>query len=180
MSSTADFRAGSTSGGATAAGATSAGASSSTRGSRSHRLETPQSTEPTLGRLVADASRDLSTLVQSEIALAKAEVKVSVTKGGIGAAALVAAGLVAALGVILLSFAVVYFIVMAGLHEAWSFLIVAAFYLLIAALVALFGIRKLKQVRAPERTIETSKKIPPALKGQQQAPAPALPSSARS
>ncbi len=175
MSSTADFRAGSTSGGATAAGATPASASSGTRGS--HRLGKPQSTEPTLGRLVADASRDLSALVQNEIALAKAEVKISVTKGGIGAAALVAAGLVAALGVILLSFAVVYFIVMAGLDEAWSFLIVAAVYLLIAALVALFGIRKLKQVRAPERTIETSKKIPPALKGQQQGQTPALPRS---
>jgi amino acid transporter len=180
MSSTADFRGGSTSGGATAAGATSAGASSGARGSGSHRLEKPESTEPTLGRLVADASRDISTLVQSEIALAKAEVKISVTKGGIGAAALVAAALVAALGIILLSFAVVYFIVMAGLDEAWSFLIVAAVYLLIAGLVALFGIRKLKQVRPPERTIETSKKIPPALKGQQQTRTPALPSSARS
>lgn len=180
MSSTADFRAGSTSGGATAAGATSAGATTGTRGSGSHRLGKAQSTEPTLGRLVADASRDLSALVQNEIALAKAEVKISVTKGGIGAAALVAAGLVAALGIILLSFAVVYFIVMAGLHEAWSFLIVAAVYLLIAGLVALFGIRKLKQVRAPERTIETSKKIPPALKGQQQSSTPALPSSASS
>ena len=176
MSSTADFRAGSSNGGATAAGASSAGASTGTRGS--HRLEKVQSTEPTLGRLVADASRDISTLVQSEIALAKAEVKVSLTKGGIGAAALVAAGLVAGLAVILLSFAVVYFIVMAGLHEAWSFLIVAAVYLLIAGLIALFGIRKLKQVRAPERTIETSKKIPPALKGQQQTPA--LPRSSRS
>lgn len=180
MSSTTDFRAGSTGGGATAAGATATGGSSSTRASGSHRLGKPQSTEPTLGRLVADASRDLSTLVHTEIALAKAEVKISLTKGGIGAAALVAAGLVAALGIILLSFAVVYFIVMAGLDEAWSFLIVAAIYLLIAGAVALFGIRKLKQVRAPDRTIETSKKIPPALKGQQQGQTPALPSSARS
>ncbi len=162
MSSTADFRASSSSG---SGGSTSVG---------SRRLE-QHSSEPTLGRLVADASRDISTLVQSEIALAKAEVKTNVTKGGIGAAALVVAGLVAALGIILLSFAVVYFIVMAGLHPAWSFLIVAAVYLLIAAIVALFGVRKLKQVRGPERTIETSKKIPPALKGQQQSPA--LPAS---
>jgi amino acid transporter len=172
MSSTADFRSGDGSaGGATAAGGSTGGGATSVG---AHRLEA-RSNEPTLGRLVADASRDMSTLVQSEIALAKSEIKTNVTKGGVGAAALVAAGLVAALGIILLSFAVVYFIVMAGLHPAWSFLIVAAFYLLIAAIVAMFGIRKLKQVRGPERTIETSKKIPPALKGQQQSPA--LPAS---
>lgn len=136
----------------------------------SHRLEKTEIAEPTLGRLVADASRDISALVHNEIALAKAEVKISATKGGVGAAALVAAALVAGLGVVLLSFAIVYFLVMAGLDEAWSFLILAVVYLLVAAGIALFGVRKLKQVRAPERTIATSKKIPPALKGQQQTP----------
>ena len=34
--------------------------------------------EPTIGRLVADASRDISSLIQNEIALAKSELKVSV------------------------------------------------------------------------------------------------------
>lgn len=145
--------------------------SHASRGSGSHRLEQLQSQEPTLGRLVADASRDISTLVHTEIALAKAEVKISVTKGGIGAAALAVAAFVAGLAIVLLSFAIVYFLVMAGLDEAWSFLILAVVYLLVAGGIGLFGMRKLKQVRAPERTITTSKKIPPALKGQQQSPA---------
>ncbi len=145
-------------------------------GTSSHRLDTPESQEPTLGRLVADASRDISALVQHEIALAKVEIKVNVTRGGIGAAALAVAAVVAGLAVLLLSFAFVYFLVLAGLDESFSFLIIAVIYLLVAGAVALFGIRKLKQVRAPERTIETSKKIPPALKGQQ---TPALQSSNR-
>ena len=41
--------------------------------------------DPTIGRLVADASRDISTLVSKEIALAKSELKVSIKAGGIGA-----------------------------------------------------------------------------------------------
>ena len=41
--------------------------------------------DPTIGRLVADASRDISALVQSEIALAKSELQFSVKAGGIGA-----------------------------------------------------------------------------------------------
>ena len=54
----------------------------------------PHTEEPTIGRLVADASRDVSALLQSEIALAKSEVKVSVKAGGIGAALLAVAGAV--------------------------------------------------------------------------------------
>ena len=41
--------------------------------------------DPTIGRLVADASRDISTLVSKEIELAKSELKVSLKAGGIGA-----------------------------------------------------------------------------------------------
>ena len=39
-------------------------------------------TEPTIGRLVSDASRDISALVSKEIALAKSELKVSVARAG--------------------------------------------------------------------------------------------------
>ena len=37
--------------------------------------------EPTLGRLVADASRDVSSLIQAEIALAKSELRFSAKEG---------------------------------------------------------------------------------------------------
>ena len=38
----------------------------------------PMQDEPTIGRLVSDASRDISSLLQKEIQLAKSEIKVSV------------------------------------------------------------------------------------------------------
>ncbi|MGH3425438.1 MAG: phage holin family protein [Nocardioidaceae bacterium] len=124
-----------------------------------------QPAEPTIGRLVADASRDISALVQSEIALAKSELRVSVKAGGIGAALLAVGGFFGVLIIIFLSIAVAYFITMTGLHAAWAFLIVAGFYLLVTLILVLVGIKKLKKVRAPERTISTAKEIPSALKG---------------
>ncbi len=123
--------------------------------------------EPTIGQLVADASRDISTLVKKEIELAKTELKVSVKFGGIGVAFFVVAGFVAMLAVILLSLAFVYLIHWngEGLALHWAYLIVTGAYLLVAALFVLLGIKKVKKVRAPERTIRTAKEIPGALKG---------------
>jgi hypothetical protein len=130
--------------------------------------EPVRDTDPTIGRLVHDASRDISTLIQKEIQLAKSELKVSVTAGGIGVGLFAAAGFLVVLAVIMLSVAIAYFINWNGdgLALHWAFLIVFGFYLLLAGLLAFVGIRKVKQVRAPERAIEQGREIPRALKGQ--------------
>ena len=52
-------------------------------------------TDPTIGRLVTDASRDISTLVSKEIQLAKSELKVSVKTGGVSIAMFAAAAFLA-------------------------------------------------------------------------------------
>jgi hypothetical protein len=109
--------------------------------------------EPTIGRLVADASRDISSLIQNEIALAKSELKVSVKAGGTGAGLFAGAAFLGLLAIIMLSVAFGFFLSMTGLHLAWCFLIVFGAYLLVAGLLALVGIRKVRQVRAPERAI---------------------------
>ena len=109
--------------------------------------------EPSIGQLVADASRDVSTLVQNEIALAKSELKVSVKAGGMGVGLFAAAAFVLVLAVIMLSVAIGYFISMTGLHLAWSFLIVFVLYVLVAAVLGFVGYKKVRKVRAPERAI---------------------------
>ena len=53
-----------------------------------------------------------------------------------------------------------------GLDLHWAFLIVFGLYVLIAALLAFIGVRKMKQVKAPEKAIEQGREIPKALKGQ--------------
>jgi amino acid transporter len=124
--------------------------------------------DPTIGRLVHDATRDLSTLVQKEIQLAKSEVKVSVKAGGVGIGLFAAAVFLLVLAVIMLSVAFAYLIHWNGdgLALQWAFLIVFGVYALIAALLVFLGVRSVKKVRAPERAIEQGREIPKALKGQ--------------
>jgi hypothetical protein len=119
----------------------------------SRRPDVPSKDDPTIGRLVADASRDISSLLRDEITLAKSELKVSVKAGGVGLGLFGAAAFLGLLAIIMLSVALAYFIHFTGLDLAWCFLIVFVLYVLVAALLGLVGYRKVKQVRAPERAI---------------------------
>lgn len=142
--------------------ATTTGSSTSTAGS--HRAG-PALDEPTIGRLVADTSRHLSSLIRAEIALAKAELKVSVTAGGIGLALVAVAAFFAVLAIIVGSFAAAHFLAkIPALDIAWGLLIVFGLYLVIAAVLVLLGLRRFKKVKAPERTIETTKDTVAALR----------------
>jgi hypothetical protein len=124
--------------------------------------------EPTIGRLVTDAQRDIRTLISKEIELAKSELKVSVTAGGLGIGLFAGAAFVLVLAVIMFSVALAYLIHWNGdgLDLHWAFLIVFGFYLLVAALMIFIGVRKMKKVKPPEKAIEQGREIPKALKGQ--------------
>ncbi|CUR62517.1 putative integral membrane transport protein [metagenome] len=127
--------------------------------------EPVKDSDPTLGKLVMDAQRDISTLISKEIELAKSELKVSVKHGGTGIGLFAGAAFLGLLAVIMLSVSIAYFIHWAGLGLHWAFLIVFGLYVLIAALLAFIGIKQVKQVKAPERAIQQGKQIPQALKG---------------
>ena len=126
--------------------------------------DVPSKDDPTLGKLVADASRDVSALLRGEIALAKSELKLSVKAGGLGLGLFAAAAFIAVLAIIMLSVALAYFIHMTGLDLAWCFLIVFVLYLLLAGLLAFIGVRKVKQVKAPERAIHQAQESKNILK----------------
>jgi Putative Actinobacterial Holin-X, holin superfamily III len=119
--------------------------------------------EPSIGELVASASRDVSSLIRSEITLAKSEVMISAKAGGIGAALFAAAGFVLLLGVIMASVALAYFINMTGLDLAWCFTIVFFLYVLLAALLGFIGYKKVQAVRPPERAIHQAQETKNAL-----------------
>ena len=128
-------------------------------------IEPIKDSDPTLGKLVMDAQRDISTLISKEIELAKSELKISVKHGGTGIGLFAGAAFLGLLAVIMLSVSIAYFIHWAGLGLHWAFLIVFGLYVLIAALLAFIGIKQVKQVKAPERAIQQGKQIPQALKG---------------
>lgn len=126
---------------------------------------TPVSTDdPTIGRLVTDASRDISSLIKNEIALAKSELKISVRAGGTGIGLFGAAAFLVLLAIIMLSVAFAYFIHLTGLDLAWCFLIVFAVYLMLAVLLTFVGVMKVKQVRAPARAIHQAQETKQLLK----------------
>lgn len=113
--------------------------------------------EETLGMLFANASRDLSTLVHSEIELAKAEIRLDVRNAAKGGAMFGAAGFLGLLSLVLLSITIALFIAWLGLDAWLAFLIVTVFYLLVAGVLALVGKKAVSKVGPPERTMRTSK-----------------------
>jgi len=118
----------------------------------SHR-ESLDEQDPTIGKLVVDAFDDFGTLLRHIIELAKSELKISFRTGGTAIALFLLAGFISLLAIIMVSIAIAFFIAMTGLDLAWCFLIVFGAYLLLAALLGFIGYRKVRKVRAPERTL---------------------------
>jgi hypothetical protein len=113
--------------------------------------------ERTIGQLVADATHDISSIVRSEVALAKAEIKADAQKAGLGAGMFAAAGTLAFLAMILLLISAAYGLVAAGLAPWLAFLIVAGVLLLIGAILALVGKRSVDSIKGtPERAIKST------------------------
>ncbi|SFP16529.1 Uncharacterized membrane protein YqjE [Geodermatophilus dictyosporus] len=116
--------------------------------------------DPSVGALVQSAMADVSTLVRSEIELAKAEIGRSAKKAGVSIALFAVAG-------VLLAFAGIYlFVTLAegltalGLPRWVSYLIVTVLLFVIAALAGLIGLRMLKKIDKPERTLESLRELP--------------------
>lgn len=113
--------------------------------------------EQSLGQLVSKTMANISSLVRLEIELAKAELADQARQGAVGAALVAAAGFLAVVAFLLLSFAAVY-----GLAEVmpvWAaFLVVAGVYLLVAALFGFVASRRFRELKGPERAIAEANK----------------------
>jgi hypothetical protein len=125
----------------------------------------PMQGEPTIGRLVSDASRDISSLVQKEIQLAKSELKVSVKNGGTGVGLFAGAVFFLLMGLVMFSIGLAYLFHWNGdgLDLQWAFLLVFVIYVLVAALLGYLGYRKVQKVRGPEKAIAEAQKTKTAL-----------------
>jgi hypothetical protein len=116
-----------------------------------------------LGDLLGEVSRDLSTLMRQEVELAKAEVKQSATRAGKGAGLLGAAGYGALMVLLFLSIAA-WWALGYLIGNAWSGLVVAGVWAIIAAILFVVGRSSLKEVRGVPSTVDSLKKIPEAVK----------------
>ena len=119
-----------------------------------------------VGELVGNVTKDLSTLMRQELALAQAEVKAEVSKTGKAAGALGAAGFAGYMAVLFLSICL-WWALGHLVGNGWSALIVAAIWGVIGAVLYASGRKKLREVNpTPERTVDTLKTVPDALKGE--------------
>jgi hypothetical protein len=123
--------------------------------------------EPSVGSLAQSAMADVSTLIRGEVELAKTEISRSAKKAGIGAGAFGAAGVVLAFSAFFLFIAIAEAITALGLPRWISYLIVWAFLVLVAAVAAFIGMRTMKKIEKPERTIESLKDLPEVLHREQ-------------
>jgi hypothetical protein len=134
----------------------------------SHRSLDPEPVDVgdvSVGDLIGNVTRDLSTLMRQELALAQAELKQEAGKTAKAAGAMTAAGVAGHFVLLFLSLAL-----WAGLSNVmdpgWAGLIVAVIWAIIAAVLFATGRAKLRQVHpTPERTVETLNQVPDALKG---------------
>jgi hypothetical protein len=138
----------------------------SAQGSASERSKTPGEPLSNLGEIIGDLTRNVSTLMRQEVALAKAEVSQSAKRAGSGIGMLVAAGVAGLLFLVFLSIAAWWGI---GNYtgRGWAGLIVAAVWLVIAIILATVGKKKMQEVNGMPETGDTLAKVPNALKGQE-------------
>lgn len=130
-------------------------------------VDSHEAGQNSISYLLKDASSQISRLVRTEIELAKAEAVQSAKKGGIGG------GLLAVAGIIALYSSFFFFFTLAWIIDVWlptwaAFGIVFLLMLVLTGVLALVGIKFLKQVKKPEATIESMgqiKEVIPSGKG---------------
>lgn len=129
------------------------------------RTERPEVHGRSVGELIGEVSSDLSTLMRQELALAKAEVKAEATKTGKAAGMLGGAGFAVYMVALFTSIAL-WWALANGMDEGWAALVVAALWAVVGAVLYSLGRSRLKSVHPkPERTVQTLKEVPDALKG---------------
>lgn len=124
----------------------------------------PSDSGASVGELFSEVAEDLSTLLRQEVELAKAELRQSATRAGKGAGMLAGAGISGYMVLLFASVAAWWGIGDATGH-GWSALIVAAIWLIVAAILGLMGRREISAVAGVPQTTQTVKKIPDAIRG---------------
>jgi hypothetical protein len=120
--------------------------------------------EPSVGQLVSDASTHLSNLIHSEIELAKLELRSTVKNAGTGIGLFLGAAVVLVFSLTFGFFALAEGIAALGLDRWLAFLIVFGLQLLTVGLFVFVGVKQVKRVKAPARTIKTTRETVDYLK----------------
>jgi hypothetical protein len=116
----------------------------------------PLESEKSLGELVGEMTRDVSTLLRQEVQLAKTEAREEISRASQGAGMLAGAGVAAWLALLLLSLALAAWLDEV-MHPAVALLIVGVIWVVAAAVLAAIGRKRLKSVEPLPQTVDTLK-----------------------
>ena len=125
--------------------------------------------DQSVGDLVSGLMRDVSLLMRQEVALAKAELTESAKRAGQGAGMLTAAAVAGGFALLFLSIAL-WWALGHVMDLAWSAVIVAVLWAIVAAILALVGRSRLKSVQGAPQTAETLTEIPPTINPRKDTP----------
>ena len=117
-----------------------------------------------IGQLLGEISKDISTLMRQEVELAKTEVRQSVSQTGRGASMVGGAAVAGHLALLFVSVAL-WWGLGNSIGRGWSALVVGFIWAVVAAVLARVGRSQLQAVSGLPKTTETAKKIPEAFKG---------------
>lgn len=120
-----------------------------------------------IGEAIGDVTRDISVLVQQELALAKAEARQSVARAGQTAGMFAGAGVAAFLFVVFLSIAL--WVAISDLTgPGWGAFIVAVIWLVAAAVLFAVARAQMKKITGLQQTTESVRQVPNALTGHEE------------
>jgi uncharacterized membrane protein YqjE len=118
----------------------------------------PIDPDQSLGELVSRMTSDVGQLVSTQIELAKVEIKDEVSRAGKGVGMVGGGGLAAAFALLLISFAVAFWLGDALDNLGWGYFVVGAIYAAVAAVLVLKGKEHISSATPiGEQTIETIK-----------------------
>ena len=128
----------------------------------------------TIGQILGDVSRDVSTLMRQEVALAKAEMRQSGKRAGKGIGLYAGSGIAGILFLVFLSLSAAVGLgqfIGEGAQSSgvqWGALIVAVVWAIIAAILAMLARKEMRRISGLQQTTETLGMVPNALKGQEE------------
>ncbi|MEU5963079.1 phage holin family protein [Micromonospora parva] len=122
-------------------------------------------TQASVGELIGDVTRDMSTLVRKEVELAKAELREEAAQAGKAGGMFGGAGLAGFLAVLFVSYAL-WWGLSNTMDQGWAALIVAVLWAAVAGGLFINARTQLKRARALlPRTKQTARELPDALRG---------------
>jgi hypothetical protein len=127
----------------------------------------PDGSQPSIGVLLSEVTRDISQLVRQEAELAKAELRQDAKRTGQVAAMFAGAGVAGYMVLLFLSIAL-WWALANVMAQGWAASIVAGVWTVAGAVLFAVARSRMRAIHGPRQTAQSVRELPDALKGKSQ------------